>query len=434
MPVRISAITPHSPAEKCGVKAEDVLVSINGHEIEDVLDFRFYMTEKKLNLDILRGSLPLSLVLTKKDEYDETGMEFDTYLMDKQHSCKNKCIFCFIDQLPKGMRKSLYFKDDDSRLSFLFGNYITLTNLTEHEIQRIIKMHISPVNISVHTTNPELRVKMMKNRFAGEALDALYRFAEAGIKINTQLVLCPGWNDGKELKKTLEDLGNLYPSVQSIAAVPVGLTKFREGLEPIAPFDKNSAAEVIDIMESFGNEFLKTHDTRLCFPADEFYLKAERKIPDSSFYEDFCQIENGVGMWAALRDDFLSALDDCDSDNKPRSFSIATAVSTAPLIEYLMKKMSKKFRGIDFAVYPITNDFFGEKITVAGLLTGQDIINQLKNKDLKGRLLLPSSVIRSEGDLFLDDTTVENFQNAVGVPVSYTPGDGYEFFDFIISL
>lgn len=434
MSVKISSVDKHSPAEKCGIRSGDMLLSINGNEIEDVLDFRFYMTEKRLNIVFERDGQTLKALLRKRGEYDETGMEFDTYLMDKQHSCKNKCIFCFIDQLPKGLRPSLYFKDDDSRLSFLFGNYITLTNLTEHEIERVIKMHISPVNISVHTTNPELRCKMMKNRFAGKALSALYRFAEAGIKLNTQLVLCPGYNDGKELEKTLEDLGALYPAVQSICAVPVGLTKYREGLEPLEPFNKETAGAVVDTMERFGDEFLKKHGTRLCFPSDEFYLTSGREIPDSSFYEDFLQIENGVGMWASLRDDYLAALEDAEADGKKRSFSIATASLAAPLMEFLMKKTAEKFPGLDYKIYTIRNDFFGEKITVAGLLTGQDIISQLKGQDLKGRLLLPPGVLRSEGDLFLDDTHINDLQKAVGVPADCVPGDGYELCDFILSL
>lgn len=434
MSVKISSVEKHSPADRCGIKSGDVLLSINGNEIEDVLDFRFYMTEKKLNIVLDRGGERIETLLKKRDEYDETGMEFDTYLMDKQHSCKNKCIFCFIDQLPKGLRPSLYFKDDDSRLSFLFGNYITLTNLTEHEIERVIKMHISPVNISVHTTNPVLRCRMMKNRFAGEALSALYRFAQAGIKLNTQLVLCPGFNDGKELEKTLEDLGALYPSVQSICAVPVGLTKYREGLEPLEPFNKETAAAVVDTMERFGDEFLKKHGTRLCFPSDEFYLTAGREIHDSSFYEDFLQIENGVGMWASLRDDYLAALEDAEPDGKKRSFSVATAALAAPLMEFLMKKTAEKFPGLDYKIYTIRNDFFGERITVAGLLTGRDIINQLKGKDLKGRLLLPPGVLRSEGDLFLDDTHIDDLQKTVGVPAGCVPGDGYELCDYILSL
>lgn len=432
--VTVQNVEKGSYAAKAGILPKDVLLSVNGNEIIDVLDYRYYTTEKKLVLSFLRGGEPFETKITKKDMYDEVGLEFETYLMDKQHSCKNKCIFCFIDQLPKGLRPSLYFKDDDSRLSFLFGNYITLTNLTEHEIERVIKMHISPVNISVHTTNPELRCRMMKNRFAGEALSALYRFAEAGIKLNTQLVLCPGYNDGKELEKTLEDLGALYPAVQSICAVPVGLTKYREGLEPLEPFNKETAGAVVDTMERFGDEFLKKHGTRLCFPSDEFYLTAGREIPDSSFYEDFLQIENGVGMWASLRDDYLAALDDAEADGKKRSFSIATASLAAPLMEFLMKKTAEKFPGLDYKIYTIRNDFFGERITVAGLLTGRDIINQLKGQDLKGRLLLPPGVLRSEGDLFLDDTHIDDLQKAVGVPADCVPGDGYELCDFILSL
>lgn len=434
MPVTIASVEDGSPASKCGVQPGDLLLSINGYEIEDVLDFRFYMTERKLKLSLLRGGSMLSLTLHKKEEYDETGMGFDTYLMDRQRACKNKCIFCFIDQLPKGLRKSLYFKDDDSRLSFLFGNYITLTNLTEHEISRIIKMHISPVNISVHTTNPDLRCRMMKNKNAGKALDAMYRFAQAGIKMNTQLVLCPGWNDGQELKNSLEELGSLYPSIQSIAAVPVGLTRYREGLEPLVPFDRNSAGAVIDIMEQFGSRFYEKHGTRLCFPADEFYLKAEREIPDSAFYEDFAQIENGVGMWASTRDDFLSALSDAEPDDKKRSFCIATGEAAAPLIEMLMQKAAEKFSGLTYRIYPVKNEFFGGHITVSGLLTGQDILAQLSGKDLYGRVLLPSSCVRRERDLFLDDTTVDGLQTALGVPVEFTENDGYAFFEQILSF
>lgn len=434
MAVKISSVERRSPADKCGIKPGDLLLSINGNQIEDVLDFRFYMTEKKLKLSVEREGKIRQFMLKKQGEYDETGIEFETYLMDKQHSCKNKCIFCFIDQLPKGLRPSLYFKDDDSRLSFLFGNYITLTNLTEHEIDRIIKMHISPVNISVHTTNPELRCRMMKNRFAGEALSALYRFAKAGIKLNTQLVLCPGFNDGKELERTLEELGGLFPSVQSICAVPVGLTKFREGLEPLEPFNRETAAAVVDTMERYGDEFLKKHGTRLCYPSDEFYLTAGREIPPSSFYEDFLQIENGVGMWASLRDDYLCALEEADPDGKKRSFSIATGVLAAPLMEHLMKKTAEKFPGLDYKIYTIRNDFFGERITVSGLLTGRDIQNQLKDRDLKGTLLLPPGVLRSEGDLFLDDTHIDDLKKALGVQIHCVPGDGFELCDFLLSL
>ncbi len=431
MAVLVASVTPSSPAHKCGVQAGDTLVAINGREIQDVLDYRFYMLESCLELTILRQGQTLSLTLYK-DEYDETGMEFDTYLMDAQRGCKNKCIFCFIDQLPKGLRESLYFKDDDSRLSFLFGNYITLTNLTRHEIDRIIKMHISPVNISVHTTNPQLRVQMMKNPHAGEVLSIMKEFAAAGIKMNCQLVLCPGYNDGEELSRSLTDLGALYPSVQSVAAVPVGITRYREGLTPLSPFTKEQAADVVARMESFGEEFLSRNGTRLCYPADEFYLKAEKTLPCGAFYEEYAQIENGVGMWTSFREEFLSALDEEPARPVNRTLSLVTGMAALPLIEECCRFAQEKFQGLTCHVYGIKNEFFGENITVTGLLTGKDIIAQLQGNPLGDTVLLPSATLRREGDLLLDDTTPEQIEQALGVPVTITDGDGFSLLENLL--
>lgn len=430
MSVLIKSVDRGSPAERAGITAGDMLVSINGNEIVDVLDYRFYQNEKRLVLEVLKNG-KLKKIKIRKGEYDETGMEFETYLMDKQHSCRNKCIFCFIDQLPDGMRESLYFKDDDSRLSFLFGNYITLTNLSEHEVERIIKMHISPINVSVHTTNPGLRVKMMKNRFAGEKLALLKRFSDAGIALNCQLVLCPGWNDGDELRRSLSDLLK-YPTVGCIACVPVGLTKYREGLEKLEPFSKERSAEVIDIIDSFGDECFKTRGERICYAADEFYLKAEREIPEPDFYGDFLQLENGVGLWSLFKSECEQAVEDINQNETERNVSVATGVAAAPLISYAARLCEKKVKGLHVTVHTVINNFFGENITVAGLVTGGDIIEQLSGKPLGSELLIPSVMLRQGEDCFLDDITVPELEEKLAINVKAVSGDGYEFIDALL--
>ncbi len=430
MAVLISSVDAHSPADIAGVCGGDVLHTINGHTIEDVLDYRFRMMDTTLQLELVRDGKPFTCTV-HKEEYDETGMNFDTYLMDKQKGCKNKCIFCFIDQLPKGLRESLYFKDDDSRLSFLFGNYITLTNITPHEVDRIIEMKISPINVSVHTTNPSLRVEMMKNPKAGEVLSIMHKFADAGIQMNCQLVLCPGINDGEELTRSLNDLAALYPAVQSVAAVPVGITKYREGLYPMTPYTKEQAWDVISRMESFGDTFLEKNGTRLCYPADEFYLKANKPLPQGDFYEDYLQIENGIGMWTSFKEEFENALEDAEFEGT-RTVSMVTGMAALPLIEECAKKAMEKFSGLTCYVYGIANEFFGENITVTGLLTGKDILNQIKGKPLGDALLLPATTLRREGDLFLDDVSLEGFEQSVGLPVVLTGGDGYSFVDALV--
>ena len=423
MAVKIDGVAAGSPADKKGIKSGDKILAVNGNEIIDVLDYRFYQDEKRLKLEIETNDGRVKRIRINKGEYEELGLEFDSYLMDKQHSCKNKCIFCFIDQLPSGMRDTLYFKDDDSRLSFLFGNYITLTNLTEHEISRIIKMHISPVNISVHTTNPELRCKMMNNRFAGECLDILRRFNEAGIAMNCQLVLCPDYNDGDELKRSLKDLME-YENIVSVACVPVGLTKYRENLAEIEPYNKETAGQVLDIIEDFAVKYKEKYGVRKVYGADEFYLKAERPIPTAEFYGDFDQLDNGVGMWSLFKSEAFLAAEDINScDGVKRT--VVTGEAAYPLLCQIVDNLKSNFENLNCQVVKIKNDFFGEKITVAGLVTGQDIINQLKDKDLGEEILIPSSMLRHENDMFLDNVTVEELENKLAVKVTAVDNDGY---------
>ena len=431
MSVRIDSVTKRSAAFRKGIRENDTLISINGNEIVDVLDYRFYQGESNLTVTFINKKGKEKTVKIKKKEYEELGLQFDSYLMDSQHSCKNKCVFCFIDQLPQGLRETLYFKDDDSRLSFLFGNYITLTNLTEHEISRIIKMHISPVNISVHTTNPELRCKMMNNRFAGESLDIIKRFDEAGIKMNFQLVLVPGYNDGEELERSLSDL-LLYENVLCIASVPVGLTKYREGLAEIEPFNKESANRVIEITEKYAQKALAARGEKLIFAADEFYLKAEKEIPTAEYYDDFHQLDNGVGMWALFQKEAEDAILSLDAPDKKRKVSVVTGVAAYPLVKSTVDRAEKEWHNFSGQVFAIENDFFGEKITVAGLVTGRDIIEQLKGKELGSELLIPSNMLRFERDLFLDDTSVEELSKALCVRVKICEPDGYSFVEALI--
>lgn len=432
MSVAIQAVESGSVCAKKGILPGNTLLSINGHEIGDFLDYRFYMAETKLRLVFAQGG-KFKVITVYKDEAQDIGLQFDNYLMSRQQSCKNKCIFCFIDQLPKGLRQSLYFKDDDSRLSFLFGNYITLTNLSEHDVQRIIDMHISPINISVHTTNPQLRVQMMKNPNAAKSLELIGRFADAGIKINTQLVLCPGINDGAELQKTMEDLAAYYPSVQMIAAVPLGVTKFRENLPKLQTYTKETAAAVLDLIETFGDNFKKKHGVRFAFAADEFYIKAGRPIPEADYYEDFEQLENGVGMCALLKQEFFDALSDTPSRGVPCKRTIACGTAAYPLIRSLADAAQEKFPGLELQVVAVENRFFGETITVTGLLTGRDLIEQLKTLELGHTLILSASMLRSEMDLFLDDTTPQQLADALHIPVVFTENNGAELLRAIIT-
>lgn len=423
MSVIIKDVASGSRAYKKGVRGGDRLISINGNEITDVLDYRFYQVNNKLKLKIEKPGEKIRTVKIKKQEYEELGLEFSSYLMDKERSCRNKCIFCFIDQLPRGMRESLYFKDDDSRLSFLFGNYITLTNLTEHEISRIIKMHISPINVSVHTTNPELRCRMMNNRFAGESLKALKRFSDAGLSINCQIVACPGINDKEELRRTIEDLEAL--KVECIAVVPVGLTGHRDGLYPLTAYTEQTAGETVDIIEEYGDKFKEKYGRRIVYAADEFYIKANRKIPQPGYYEGYPALENGVGLVALLKEEVAAALESRQPDPRlQRTASVACGECPYAYIKEILGTISSKFPGVKINVYKIKNNFFGGGIDVTGLVTGQDLIAQLKEKPLGDRLVIPSSMLRFEGDIFLDDVSVEDVEKELGVRVKVSDNSG----------
>lgn len=430
--VKIKSIIHGSPAQRAGIMPEDFLLSVNGQEIKDVLDYMFYAAETAVDLEIIRNDTTLSFHIDK-DEYDDIGLEFETFLMDSKQSCRNKCVFCFIDQMPPDMRETLYFKDDDARLSFLQGNYVTLTNLEQSDIDRIIKMKLN-INVSVHTTNPELRVKMMNNRFAGEKLQYIYQLAENGIKLNCQIVCCPNLNDGDELRRSLKDLGGLMPNISSMAVVPVGLTKFREGLFPLTCFTKESAGETIDIISEYQEIFLEKFGTRTVFPSDEFFLIAQRELPPMEYYEDFPQYENGVGMLRSLIDEFEKALETAEWEGGKRHVSIATGYSPYEVIKGLAGKAEKYFPLLKCDVYRIRNDFFGETITVTGLITGQDLISQLKGKSMGDNLLISMSMLRRDSTEFLDDLTVEEVEKEIGVKIRPVLNDGYELLDAIMGI
>jgi len=430
--VTISAVDAGGLAHRAGISAGDELCSINGHAVEDVLDYRFYLTHRALKLCLRDKSGAEYTKTVRKQEYDELGLRFDTFLMDKQRPCKNKCVFCFVDQLPKGLRESLYFKDDDSRMSFLFGNYITLTNLRPRDVERILAMHISPVNISVHTTNPELRVRMMKNPRAGEVLDYIPRLARGGVKLNAQLVLCPGYNDGPELVRTLRDLCALAPGVQSVAVVPVGLTGHREGLRPLRLFTRGEAAQVCDTVDRFGEEMLRMHGIRVCYVADELYLCAGRALPPCEYYGDFEQLENGVGLVALLRQEFYAALENTPARSVRRRATLVTGRAAYPFLRELAGAAASRFPGLRLDVIPVDNHFFGETITVAGLVTGGDILAQAGGRPLGDALLFPSVMLRHEGDMFLDNMTVEELERRLGVPLRAVDNDGCALLDALL--
>lgn len=428
--VEITGVIPDSPAYRAGIRKGEFLISMNGHKVRDVLDYMYYAAETKVHL-IIQNQGEEREIKIQKDEYDDLGLEFASFLMDKKQSCQNKCVFCFIDQMPPGMRETLYFKDDDARLSFLQGNYVTLTNMTQEDVDRIIEMKLN-INVSVHTTNPELRCKMMHNRFAGQKLDFLWQMARAGIQLNCQIVLCPTLNDGAELERTLQDLGKMLPNLTSVAVVPVGLSKYRENLYPLVPFTKQTAGEAIDLIQSYQEKFLEKFGTRAVFPSDEFFLIAEREIPDADYYEEYPQYENGVGMLRSLADEFHQALEIAEAENLPRTVSIATGRSPYEFICKLAKEAEEKFQGLTCHVYCIRNDFFGESITVTGLITAQDLIAQLKNQPLGDELLLSSSMIRRNDDVFLDDMHIPEVEQALNIKIRITDSDGFELLDAML--
>ncbi len=423
MASKIISVDPGSPADRAGIVAGETLLTIDGTAVRDVLDYKFYGYDAKLSLVLLSEAGEKRNVDIRKREGEPLGLNFEHYLMDKMKRCSNKCVFCFIDQMPKGMRETLYVKDDDARMSFLLGNYITMTNLSEEDVQRVLRMHISPINISVQTTNPELRIQMLQNPKAGKALELLPRFAEGGITMNCQLVICEGMNGGDELRRSLADLEALYPAVSSISVVPFGMTIHREGLYPLKPTTEQGANEMLDIVESFAEKCLEKHGTRLAWCGDEVYLKAGRPLPDASYYEDFTQFENGIGMLPLFSEEFRLALPDY-AGQTPRPFCIATGKAACQMMDTLIDEARKVCDNLSGNVYAIENVFFGSGVTVAGLITAQDLLEQLQGKELGERVLVSANMLRDGGDVFLDDLTLSDVSEKLGVPVVPVEIDG----------
>ncbi len=436
--VTVYGIVPGSDSEKKGIKAGDKLHTVNGNVIQDILDYRFYLTDTKVRLRLERDGKAYEVEIDK-EMYADIGLEFETYLMDKQHSCRNRCIFCFIDQLPPGMRKSLYFKDDDSRMSFLMGNYVTLTNLTDSDIDRIIKMRLTPINISVHTTNPALRVEMMKNKRAGEVLKYLYRLSESGIELNLQIVLCKGVNDGAELDRTMRDLTELPNLPESVSVVPAGLTRFREKLYPLELYTGAECMEILRQVNGFGDKCREKFGKRIFFCGDEFYIKSGTKFPNEDFYEGYPQIENGVGMITSMGAEFSDAVADAGEKKLcGKTVSVATGYAAYDFICELSDKAMEAVNGLNVRVYRIRNDWFGENITVAGLLTATDIINQLREEAEKGnlgeRLVLSSSMLKADENIFLDDKTPNDIEKELGVKVRFADCNGEAFLNALTDI
>ncbi len=423
----ITSVDRHSPAERAGITPGEQLLTINGHQIIDVLDYRFYGYDTDCCLELREPAGTVRTVSLRKPEGRDLGLNFDTVLMDDMRSCANHCIFCFVDQMPPGMRQTLYFKDDDARLSFLQGNYITLTNLTEREAQRIIDLRISPINVSVHTTDPQLHCTMLGNKNALRSLDYIRAFCKAGIVMNGQIVVCPGWNDGDQLRRTLRDLTEMQFS--SCSLVPVGITKYRQGLAKLRPVDAATAAEIIDIADEYGRENLERFGTRRFFCADELYLRAGRPLPQAEYYEGYRQLENGVGLMRSLEDDFLAGLATVDVPARFSPFTIATGMAAAPFLRGLVQRAMGDYPGLRGQVIAVENDFFGHTIDVAGLLTGQDISAQLRGRDLGDRVLIPIHMMRHGETVFLDDYTVERLSRELGVPVQVVDEDGFALVD-----
>ena len=429
---KISRIEPGSIADELGIEPGDLLLTVNDSVIEDVFDYHFLIHDEELVLLIEKPDGEEWELEIEKDYDEDLGMEFEQGLMDEYRSCRNKCMFCFIDQMPEGMRETLYFKDDDSRLSFLQGNYVTLTNMSEHDIDRIIRYHLEPINISFHTTNPELRCKMLHNRFAGEALKKVDRLYEAGIEMNEQIVLCKGINDGEELERSIRDMSRYLPYLRSVSVVPVGLTRYREGLYPLKSFTKEEAKGVLEIIHRWQKKLFKEHGIHFIHAGDEWYLLAEEEIPEEERYDGYLQLENGVGMIRLLREECKEAFQALPGDEKSRRVSMATGLLAYPELCRIADMLKEKYPGTKVQIYPVRNDFFGEKITVSGLITGGDLIRQLKGKDLGERLLLPCNMFRSEEDVFLDDVTLAEVVEALQVRADIVKSSGQDLIDAIL--
>ena len=429
----VSAVAPGSIAEELEIEPGDVLVSVNGQEPEDVFDYRYLMNEEEVLVVIRKPDGEEWELEIEKEYEDDLGMEFENGLMDDYRSCRNKCMFCFIDQLPKGMRDTLYFKDDDSRLSFLQGNYLTLTNMNEHDLEKIIYYKLSPINISFQATNPELRCKMLHNRFAGDIMDKVQRLKAAGIVMNGQIVLCRGVNDGEELDRSIRDLVTLMPELQSVSVVPVGLTRYRDGLYPLEPFTKEDACRVLDLIHSWQEKLVKKYGTHFIHAGDEWYILAERPMPEETTYDGYLQLENGVGMVRLLKEEVDAYLKKLPGDDRKRRVTIATGELAAPYLREHVASIRGKYPNVEAQVITVKNEFFGGKITVAGLLTGQDLVKQLKGKDLGEELLLSINMLKSDEPIFLDDMTVEQLQTALQIKVSIVESSGNDFVNCILN-
>lgn len=428
----VKSLMPGGIGEELGIEPGDKLLAINGNEIQDVFDYYYYEESEQLLFLIEKPDGEEWELEIEKDEDESLGIEFDQSLMDEYRSCRNKCMFCFIDQMPKGMRETLYFKDDDSRLSFLQGNYITLTNMSDHDVERIVKYRLEPINISFQTTNPELRCKMLHNRFAGEALkkvDILYR---GQIEMNGQIVLCKGVNDGEELERTIRDLTGYLPYLKSVSIVPVGLTKYRDGLYPLEPFTKEDAREVLSVIHRWQEKIYQEHGIHMIHAGDEWYVLAEEEVPEEERYDGYLQLENGVGMMRLLFNEVQEALSAVTGDERQREISLATGRLMYPYIGKILEEIRKKFPNITTHLYAIRNDFFGERITVSGLITGQDLTGQLKGQPLGERLLLPCNMLKIGEPVFLDDFTLEEVENSLQVKTDIVKSSGQDLLDAVI--
>lgn len=427
----IAYVEPGSLAEEAGIAEGDKLISINGSKIHDILEYRYLISETEVELEVLKLNGDTEII-TIENDYEDLGIDFKKELIKEPQSCKNKCIFCFIDQLPRGMRETVYFKDDDTRLSFLQGNYVTLTNLSEEDIDRLIKMHVSPMNISVHTTNPELRVKMLKNPNAAKIYDIMKKFAENGIYMNCQIVLCPGYNDGAELDRTIGDMAALYPYVASCSVVPVGLTRYREGLCKLTAFTPETALSAVRQIEMHQQTFKKEYGMNMVYASDEFYIKANLPLPKAEEYDGFPQIENGVGLISSMQEEFDEAVKLVENKKYNRNVAIATGEIAAGFIKSLADKLMSVCRGVTITVYPVKNDFFGGGVNVSGLVTAGDIIRTLENEPMYDELLIPDCMLRDGEDIFLDDITLCELEQRLGMTVTPTPNDGYMFIESIL--
>lgn len=426
----VKSVANESIAQEAGIEEGDILLKINGSPVEDLIEYRYLTSDENLVIEVLKKDNEQWEIEIEKDPEEDLGIDFDDPFLNSPRRCSNSCVFCFIDQLPKGMRDTLYFKDDDSRLSFLQGNFVTLTNMSEKDIERIIKYKISPINVSVHTTNPELRVKMLNNKHAGRIMELLEKLSSSGIYMNCQIVLCPGINDGKELERTLKDLYTMYPNIGNVAIVPVGITKHRQHLRHLQGFDKDSAFNVVKMMEPLQEHFSKQDGNIFARLADEFYIMADVPLPEYNHYDDFEQLEDGIGMIRYFESAISEALEFDTSNGEGKQIAMVTGVSAANMLKDSLTKIEKAMN-VKINVYPIVNDFFGEKITVTGLITAGDIIKQVKGKLKEDTVLISSSMLKANEDIFLDDVTVKELENELGAKIVVCSYTGDDFIDKI---